>query len=102
TRAVKALSAETEEIEIEGVRALALAEDALSPATVARARSRPAPSVRLLPSFDVYIVGSHPRDVLIPPAFVEHAGRHTASQKWASGRAQLAGPIPVPGVAGAV
>jgi hypothetical protein len=33
--------------------------------------------------------------VLIPPAFVEHAGRHTASQKWASGRAQLAGPIPV-------
>ncbi len=93
-RAMRALSGETEEVEVEGVPALALSEDA--PAlSAAQSRSRPAPSVRLLPSFDVYIVGSHPRDVLIPPAFVGNAGRYMTSQKYISGRAQLAGPIPV-------
>jgi hypothetical protein len=98
-RAVKALSRETEEVDIDGTRALAMSEDVPALASAARSGSRtarsPSPSVRLLPSFDVYIVGSHPRDVLIPTAFVDHAARHTASQKWASGRAQLAGPIPV-------
>ena len=102
SRAVRALAGETEEVDIEGSRALILSVDGPILAAAARPASRPAPSVRLLPSFDVYVVGSHPRDVLIPPAFVGHAGRHTASLKWASGRAQFAGPIPVMVIDGAV
>jgi predicted transcriptional regulator len=98
-RAARALAGETVEVEVEGTPALALAADERATDRPARRRG----SVRLLPSFDVYIVGSHPRDVLIPPAFVEHARRHPASLKWAvAGRAQFAGPIPVLVVDGVV
>src|SRR5262245_58311036 len=63
----------------------------------AGARWTPAPgSVRLLPQFDVYVVGSHPRDALIPPAHVKRAfeGRDLPSGAG-SGRLLLAGPTPV-------
>jgi hypothetical protein len=81
------------DVDVQGDAALMLADDAGGRDDRARAGDR---SVRLLPSFDVYVVGSHPRDMLIPPSIVEHAGRHRASLKWATaGRAQFAGPIPV-------
>jgi hypothetical protein len=90
-RAGAALGDEVREVDVEGHTALMPAGDRGREDAVAAART-----VRLVPSFDVYVVGSHPRDVLIPPAIVEHARRHRSSLKWATaGRAQFAGPIPV-------
>ncbi len=96
--AARRLGEEIVQVHVEGTPALAPAGDEHD-----GARSPGGGSLRLLPSFDVYVVGSHPRDVLIPPAFVEHARRHRASLKWAvAGRAQFAGPIPVLVIDGAV
>src|SRR5439155_25801993 len=89
SRLVGSMSDEVEEVDVEGHPALQLAGD-----TAASAASS-GPSVLLAPSFEVYVVGSHPRDRLIPPRWVERAWSHRASLKWArSGRPQLAGPIP--------
>jgi hypothetical protein len=90
-RAARKLGDEVREVDVEGHTALMPAGD--RGGEDARATDR---TVRLLPSFDGYVVGSHPRDVLIPPSIVEHAHRHRSSLKWATaGRAQFAGPIPV-------
>jgi hypothetical protein len=49
-----------------------------------------------LPRFDCYVVGSHPRDVLIPPAIVASAAKTGLLKRGnTTGRAFLAGPMPV-------
>jgi hypothetical protein len=88
------LADEIEEVEVDGAQALQIAGD--------RTR-RPARSTMLLPRFDVYVVGSHPRDVVIPPTVVSRAAA-TGLLKGAAGtgRVALAGPMPVVLVDGAV
>jgi len=85
---VRSLGDEVEEVDVEGYRAWQLASEG-SPGP------RVSGSVRLLPSFDVYVVGSHPRDRLIPPKWAERGRTHRASVTFAGGREQLAGPLPV-------
>jgi hypothetical protein len=53
-------------VEIEGTRAWLVAEDTTMPATQPH-------GVRLLPYFDAYVVGSHPRDRLFPGRAAERA-----------------------------
>jgi Winged helix DNA-binding domain len=57
---LRTLGDEVVEVDVEGSRRWALAEDA-----VPGARPHPA-SVRLLAQFDCYVVGCHPRDQLLP------------------------------------
>jgi len=85
------LGDEVIEVDVEGYRTSMLAADAGAPLIAVL------DSLRLLPQFDCYVVGGHPRDGLIPtPA----AGR---AQAYAGGwvrtarqaRAVLAGPMPV-------
>ena len=86
----RSLRAWVEEVDVEGRRALQLADD--RPARGARA----ARSVMLLPRFDPYVVGSHPRDELIPPSSAKHALATGILPKRArTGREFLAGPMPV-------
>lgn len=60
------LSDELEEVEVDGLRAWQMRGDSgLSPAT--------APGVRLLPYFDAYTVGCHPRELLFPSKAAERA-----------------------------
>jgi hypothetical protein len=74
---------ELEEVDVDGYRALLLrGEDEIT-------ESMEIDSVRLLPHFDVYVVGGFPRDELIPPA-VQEAGAKRGKQ-----RALLAGPSAV-------
>ncbi len=76
-----------EEVEVDGVRALQIAGDRAS---------RVARSTLLVPRFDVYVVGSHPRDVLIPPDIVKRATATGLLRGGiGSGRSYLAGPMPV-------
>jgi hypothetical protein len=76
-----------EETEVEGVRALQIAGDR---------GGRVARSTLLVPRFDVFVVGSHPRDVLIPPDIVTRASATGLLRGGiGSGRAYLAGPMPV-------
>lgn len=62
TRALlRSLAEELEEVEVEGSRTWAL------PADAERMRALPPPdSVRLLPNFDCYVLGSRPREELVP------------------------------------
>lgn len=53
------LGDELEEVRLEGRRAFVLTADADFP-------DEPLRTVRLLPSYDVYVIGAHPRDLLIP------------------------------------
>lgn len=53
------LGAELQEVELEGERAWVVAGDTVAPAAAP-------PAVRLLPYFDPYVVGSHPRPRLFP------------------------------------
>lgn len=76
-----------EEIEVDGARALQIAGDRAG---------RPAESTMLVPRFDAYVVGSHPRDVAIPPDIVKRAAATGLLRGGiATGRAYLAGPMPV-------
>ncbi|MDQ6773078.1 MAG: winged helix DNA-binding domain-containing protein [Candidatus Dormibacteraeota bacterium] len=60
-RLFEELQPELAEVDVEGSRRALLAEDL-------DAAAEPAPdTVHLLPHFDVYTVGSHPRDQLMPP-----------------------------------
>ncbi|MEO7118781.1 MAG: winged helix DNA-binding domain-containing protein [Candidatus Limnocylindrales bacterium] len=81
---------ESEAVDVEGDQRWALAADLAvlsEPAT---------PAVHLMPSFDCYVVGSHPRDSLIPPPVAAWALAHAATPARAtSGRPYLAGPLPV-------
>ena len=81
------LGDEIEEIEVDGARALQLAGDRAARVTG---------STLLVPRFDAYVVGSHPRDVAIPPDIVKRAAATGLLRGGiASGRAYLAGPMPV-------
>jgi Winged helix DNA-binding domain len=76
-----------EEVEVDGVRALQIAGDRAG---------RPARSTLLVPRFDVYVVGSHPRDVVIPPDLVKRATATGLLRGGiGTGRSYLAGPMPV-------
>ncbi|HKF18272.1 MAG TPA: winged helix DNA-binding domain-containing protein [Candidatus Dormibacteraeota bacterium] len=85
------LSDEVVKVDVEGYRTLMLAADAgVAPMTAQD-------SLRLLPQFDCYVVGGHPRDALIPaPAAgraLAYAGSWVKTPRQA--RAVLAGPMPV-------
>ncbi len=73
-RVFAALSDDLAEVVVEGQRRWILAADA-------RAAAEAAPdAVHLLPHFDVFVVGSHPRDQLIEPGSAVHAAsRGTAA-----------------------
>ena len=73
------LGAELEEIEIEGVRSFVLAGDRRFPA--------PSAGVRLLPEYDVYVMGFRERDQLVPAAVRELVAKH--------GRGRYEGPSAV-------
>jgi hypothetical protein len=76
-----------EETVVNGVRALQIAGDRAA---------RGGRSTLLVPRFDVYVVGSHPRDVLIPPDLVKRANATGLLRGGiGSGRSYLAGPMPV-------
>ena len=77
-----------EEVDIEGTRAWQIASD-----RTPRAMNE---SVQLLPRFDCYVVGSHPRDVLIPPRIVDRAARtQLFPRRPGSVRPSLVGPTPL-------
>jgi hypothetical protein len=63
-RILQASADELEEVEVEGRAAWALAEDVAS----MRKAKGPLP-VRLLPAFDVYVVGTRPKSCLVDPRF---------------------------------
>jgi hypothetical protein len=60
----KDMASEFEEVEVEGERRLVLAGDT-------KLEEEPGPSVHLLPHFDCYLVGCHPRTELFPAAWRE-------------------------------
>ena len=90
------LGDELRTVEVDGTRLLQLARDD-------SIRPRPARGVLLLPRFDPFVVGSHPRDELVPPDTVARA-RATGllPQRAGTGRQFLVGPMPVLLVDGAV
>ena len=69
------LRAELEEVDIEGYRALALASDAGEAAPLADVPAR------LLPHFDCYVIGCHPRDRLLPPDWAERVPPRTIASQ---------------------
>ena len=64
-----ALSSELQEVDVEGAHAWVVADDIPTP-------SEPPPGVRLLPYFDAYVVGCHPRERLFPGRVAERALAH--------------------------
>jgi winged helix DNA-binding protein len=60
----KEMNSEFEEVDVEGERRLILAGDS-------KPEEEPWPSVHLLPHFDCYLVGCHPRTELFPTAWRE-------------------------------
>jgi hypothetical protein len=81
------LGDEIETVDVEGARAWQVAGDK---------SVRPVSATHLLPRFDCYSVGSHPRDVVAPPAIVATAATTgLLSRGTGSGRAFLVGPMPV-------
>lgn len=93
--ALASLENSIEEVDVEGTRVWQIAGDGTPHAS--------ASSVLLLPRFDCYTVGSHPRDVVAPPAIVARAG---ATGLFTRGRGTprqfLVGPTPVLLIDGAV
>ena len=73
------IAGELEEVEVEGRRALVLSGDVDFP--------KPRPSVRLLPEYDVYVMGFRERDELVPDAVREQVAAH--------GRGRYEGPAGV-------
>jgi hypothetical protein len=68
-----------DELDVEGHRAIVLAGDTEFP--------KPTPSVRLLPEYDVYVMGFREREHLVPPAVREQVAAH--------GRGRYEGPAGV-------
>lgn len=66
TELFASLSSELQQVEVEGARAWMVAEDTTMPS------ERPH-GVRLLPYFDAYVVGCHPRELLFPGRAAERA-----------------------------
>jgi hypothetical protein len=62
TAVAKEMGSELEEVDVEGERRLVLVGDATP-------GKEPGPSVHLLPHFDCYLVGCHPRTQLFPAAW---------------------------------
>jgi len=60
------LSSQLQQVEVEGTHAWVVAEDTTMPSERPR-------SVRLLPYFDAYVVGCHPRELLFPGRAAERA-----------------------------
>lgn len=75
----ESLAEELEEIDVEGHRSYVLAGDTDFPATKR--------SVRLLPEYDVYVMGFREREHLVPAAVREHVAHH--------GRGRYEGPAGV-------
>jgi hypothetical protein len=66
TELFDSLSAELQQVELNGALAWQAAEDATMPSTMPQ-------GLRLLPYFDAYVVGSHPRELLFPGRAAERA-----------------------------
>ncbi len=76
-----ALRDELEEVDVEGYRGYLLAEDSNDASDMAAGESAEQLPVRLLPHFDCYVIGCHPRDRLLPVAWGERVPpRTTPSQ----------------------
>ena len=75
-RVVMSMRDELEEVELDGRRTWILEED-VAPLR----RARPTSAIRLLPNFDVYVVGSHPRPLVTPEASADLVFRKGA---WVS------------------
>jgi hypothetical protein len=73
------MAGELEEVDVEGRRAAVLSGDVALP--------KPQPSVRLLPEYDVYVMGFRERDHLVPEA--------VRTQVAAHGRGRYEGPAGV-------
>ena len=81
------VGAKVETVTVDGVSLLQVARDM---------RPRTARSTLLLPRFDAYVVGSHPRDVLCPPEIVaKAAATGLLPKRNGTGRVFLTGPMPV-------
>jgi uncharacterized protein YcaQ len=81
------LGDEIEEVDVDGARAVQIAGDRAARVTQ---------STLLVPRFDVFVVGAHPRDVTVPPDVVKRAAATGLLRGGiATGRAYLAGPMPV-------
>ena len=87
-RAIRAAAAdEVAEVTVDGTSLLQVAND--RPARASR-------STLLLPRFDVYAVGSYPRDIVAPPEIVaKAAATGLLRERSGTGRAFLFGPMPV-------
>jgi hypothetical protein len=66
TKLFDSLAAELQQVELEGTLAWLVAGDTSMPATAPQ-------GVRLLPYFDAYVVGCHPRELLFPGRAAERA-----------------------------
>ena len=66
TKLFESLSAELQQVELNGALAWQAAEDATMLSTMPQ-------GLRLLPYFDAYVVGSHPRELLFPGRAAERA-----------------------------
>lgn len=73
-RVLEAIAGETIEVEVEGTPGRLLAGDGQ-----ALEGAAPTGSVRLLPGFDPYVMGFHPREHLLPP---EHSARVFRQAGW--------------------
>jgi hypothetical protein len=72
-----ALKDELQEVDVEGYRSYVLADDARTIGAAGSIDSEQLP-VRLLPHFDCYVIGCHPRDRLLPPEWAERVPARTA------------------------
>lgn len=73
-RVLEAIAGETIEVDVEGTPGRVLAGD-----DQALEGAAPTGSVRLLPGFDPYVMGFHPREHLVPP---EHSARVFRQAGW--------------------
>ena len=69
-RVLQSLGDELEQVEVEGVRCLALASN-----LAGMNEQPPTDSVRLLPHFDVYTFSFRPREVIVPEGFLPRVSR---------------------------
>lgn len=90
----ESLGDEIEQVEVDGARLLQLRGDRAA---------RPKRVTLLIPRFDPYVVGSHPREALVPAASVERFRRSgIVPARARSGREFLVGPTPTLLVDGAI
>ncbi len=73
----RSLAGQLEEVDVEGWRGWMLAADLDGPWPAPRG------AVRLLPQFDCYVIGCHPRDRLVPTAVLRRLGEDRVGAAWA-------------------